>query len=102
MIPDSGQIRLKRIALRFLVAYTVVCASLLLTPVHIRRHDFDRAFVAWYKNPSEQNAAVLRNEKYRNRLVWYSTAAGLAIIVVVAACSGYWVSRRVMDSSSES
>jgi hypothetical protein len=93
--------RLKRTALRFLVAYSVVFTLLLLNPVPIHRYEFDRAFVAWYKNPSVQNTAVLRKEKDRNRIAEYSSAAGLALVVILVASSGYWALRRVTISGTE-
>ena len=93
--------RLKSTALRLLVAYSVVFTLLLLIPSHIHRYEFDRAFMAWYQNPSAQNAAVLCKEKDRNRIARYSIAAGLALLAVLAAGGGYWALRRVMNSGSE-
>src|SRR3989442_118553 len=97
----SAHVRLNRTAPWLLVAYTMVFTLLLLTTVHIHRYEFDRAFVAWYKNPSAQNTAVLRKERFRNRIAGYSIAAGLALVVVLAAYSGYQVLRQVMHSGSE-
>ena len=76
----------------------MVFTLLVSLPGHIHRHDFDRAFVAWYKNPTPQNKAVLRREMYRNRIVWLSVSAELAFAVVAGAFSAYWAVRQMLRS----
>jgi hypothetical protein len=93
--------RLKRTALQFLVACSVVFTLLLVAPYHIHRYEFGRAFVAWHKNPSLQNAAVLRKEQDRYRIAGYSITAGFALVTVLAASRGYWALRRAMTSGTD-
>ena len=58
-------------------------------PGHVHRHDFDKAAVAYYRNPSPENAVVLQREKRLNRIVLYSLAADISV-VAIGGCTGYW------------
>ena len=43
----------------FLAAFVFVS----LTPEFLHRHDFDRAFMAYYRNPTPENSVALRDQR---------------------------------------
>jgi hypothetical protein len=57
--------------------------------VFIHRQDFDRAFVAWVKNPTPENRAALDGEQHINHLIRMHDGAIIAAIEVGLA-SGFW------------
>jgi len=60
----------------------------------LHRQSFDRAFSAWYKNPTAENEAALKREQHVNYMIrLHDSATGAAI--VVAAGYGIWAMLRI-------
>jgi hypothetical protein len=55
-----------RKALRFLIIFLVALVFVSLTPQFLHRRDFDRAFMAYYRNPTPENSDALRAQQRIN------------------------------------
>jgi hypothetical protein len=55
-----------------------------LSPEIIHRHDFDRAFVSWRKEPNPRNEATLRVQQRKNTIVQLEMSAVLAPVMWAA------------------
>ena len=64
--------------------------GLIYSTEHIHRQAFDKAFFAWYKNPTVENEAALKREQRTNEMIRLQDAAiGAAILIAVGY--GAWV-----------
>jgi hypothetical protein len=67
---------LQRIVLSGLAAYlSLVLLSLILLPDLMHRKQFDRALLSWQRNHTSENAAALRDQQQKNRVIQLETAA---------------------------
>jgi hypothetical protein len=71
---------------RFFVIYFLVLVLLFAMPGNIHRHEFDRAFSAWHKNPNPITEAELRHQQRLNEL---QMAEGNVVIGLVVVGIGY-------------
>lgn len=76
-----------------LVAYLFCFTLVLLTPEHIHRQDFDRAFSAWQKNPSTQNEEALRFQQHQNEIIHLADSGIAAFALLVGGYGIYLVVR---------
>ncbi len=87
-------VRFIKILLYLAVAYALAFALVFSIPEFIHRRAFDRAFSAWYKDPSLQNTLALRLEKERNELIHVQDSAVGALVLLAVGCAVYVGSRR--------
>ena len=74
----------------FLSLLLVAMILSLVTPSFTHRHEFDRAFMAWYQNPNEATKAELEHQKRMNRLLDLEMDG---IVVVLIAVTSYGLVR---------
>jgi fatty acid-binding protein DegV len=61
---------------------------------HLHRQAFDRAFFAWYKNPTAENEAALKREQHVNSVIRLQDSA-IGAAILVAAGYGAWAIFRI-------
>jgi hypothetical protein len=86
---------LVKTALRYFAAYAIAFILVFLTPEHIHRRDFDRAFFTWWRNRTPQNEAALRVEQNKNEIIHLQDSAGIALVVVIIGFGTYNIARFV-------
>jgi len=69
----------------FLAAFVFVS----LTPEFLHRHDFDRAFMAYYRNPTLENSAALRGQRRINDCINLSSN-GVAALALTSCGYGIY------------
>jgi hypothetical protein len=94
---------------RFLLIFLVAFIFVSLIPSFHHRRDFDRAFMAYYKEPTPENAAALRAQQRINENIDLEFAAVGALILVILGYGIYGVvrlanygSKRIRGSNSQS
>ena len=55
-----------RKALRLPIIFLAAFVFVSLTPEFLHQHDFDRAFMAYYRNPTPENSVALRDQRRIN------------------------------------
>jgi hypothetical protein len=90
--------KLKKLALRFLLPYVLLMILMLSVPGHIHRQDFDRAFAAWYKNRTPENEAALRAQQRKNELIELEFCAVGALVVLAVGYGLYKLVRLTVRS----
>ena len=93
----------------FVVPYVFAFVLIYVTPSFHHRRDFDRAFMAYYKEPTPENAAALRAQQHINENIDLEFAAVGALILVILGYGIYGVvrlanysSKRIRGSNSQS
>jgi hypothetical protein len=71
------------------VAYALAFALTYVIPSFIHRRNFDRAFFAWYKNPTPENTSALRIQQHKNDLIHLEDSAIAALVLLVVFCGIY-------------
>lgn len=69
---------------RLLIAYILVLIFLSLLPHYEYNHNYDRAFIAWYKNPTPESEAAFRVQqgKRKIRLLEFDAAGAFLVVAV--------------------
>jgi hypothetical protein len=75
------------------LAYLLAFGSIYSTEF-IHRQAFDRAFSAWYNNPTAENEAVFKREQHMNFVIRLHDSA-IGAVIVVAAVYGAWAIFRI-------
>lgn len=73
----------------YVLSFVLIC----LMPSTIHRRDFVRADLAYYKDPTPENAAALRAQERINNYFYFSFAAIGAIIPLSLGCGIYVVAQ---------
>jgi hypothetical protein len=84
-----------RRATQLIAAWAFFFVLVLQTPTCVHRNAFDRAFGAWYKDPNPKSLAVLQREAHLNHVISDVAAAGLALVMALVGCGGYWSLRQI-------
>ena len=66
-----------------------------LVPVFIHRREFDQAFWSWYRNPTPQNAMLLRGQRRRNMFYHLELSAIGAFLTSLAGIACHKIVRRL-------
>jgi hypothetical protein len=83
----------RKFLFRFLAIYAAAFFLVYLTPEHIHRRDFDRAFSAWLHERTPQNEATLRVEQRKNERIKLADSAVIALALVTLGSGIYFVIR---------
>jgi len=78
-----------RKALRFLLIFLVAFIFVSLTPSFLHRREFDRAFTAYYRNPTPENSEALRAQQRINDYISLSFDGVGALALTTCGCGIY-------------
>jgi hypothetical protein len=84
---------IRKILLRSLAIYPIAFVLGYLIPMSIHRRDFDRAFIAWSKDPTSQNEEGLRVQRRKNEIIHLVDSAVIAFVLVSGGFGIYLVIR---------
>jgi len=87
-----------RKAFRFLLIFLVAFTFVSLVPSFLHRRDFDRAFTAYYKNPTPENSEALRAQQRINDFINLSFD-GVGALALTTCCYGIYALIRGVRSS---
>jgi hypothetical protein len=71
-----------------------------LLPNLIHRREFDRAFVLWRKDPTQQNEVLLRVQQRKNVIVKLEISGVVALVLWTASLACYRIIRHVQVGAS--
>ena len=72
-----------------LLVFLLAFAFVSMTPSFLHRRDFDRAFSAYYKNPTPENSEALRAQQRINDYIKLSFNGIGAFALATLVCGGY-------------
>jgi hypothetical protein len=75
--------------LYFTALYVLSFVFIYFMPSTVHRRDFDRAYFAFYKDPTPENATALRVQERINNYFYFGFAAVGAIIPLSLGCGIY-------------
>jgi hypothetical protein len=90
-MPMKKSIPVARLVITAILALVVAFA----VPQTLHRRDFDKAFFAYYRNPTAENETVLRREQAKNNRIWLLTNAAAALVLFIAINAVWLVAVRV-------
>lgn len=98
---SSNYTSLAKAALKWAVAYAALVTALFtLVPSHIHRHEFDQAFMAWYKNRTPQTEAALRIQEHKTEIIRLEDSAIAALVLLGAFAAVRFALRSVRRARS--
>ena len=81
---------------RLLIAYALVLVFVYPIPQSVHSQDFDRAFFAWYKNPTPESAAALRVQQHKIKVTLLVIDAVGAFVLVAMGYGVYSLVRLIL------
>jgi uncharacterized membrane protein YccF (DUF307 family) len=82
---------------RLLLSLAVFAVASFSVPVFVHRHEFDKAFVEWRRNPTPRSEAILDAQGRENQKAVLETQA-VATLVMWVIFNGVWIGVRELNS----
>ncbi len=80
---------------RFVITAIFALVVAFAAPQSLHRHDYDKAFSAYYRNPTPENETAFRREQAKNDRIVLLTAAAAALVLFIAINAVWLVAVRV-------